>query len=299
MGTAEELRDADGPPRQGTIVPLRPPARLQRSVGEAHIAFKRRGDATVLAHLYQQGCCKIRLPSAEPGRAQEAVLINTAGGLTDGDRIETHALWGEDTAAVVTSQAAERIYRSRGADASIATRLEVSMGARAAWLPQETILFDHGRFHRRTEVDVAEGGTLLACESLVFGRTAMGEQVVSGAVFDTWRVRLGGKLVFADALRLEGAIAAQLGRPAVMAGMAAAATVLFVAAGAGNLLEVARGVLAGAACCAGATAIGPVLVARLMGRTGAELRQDLMRLLERLLVALYGPTAGLPRVWRC
>ena len=277
------------------------PVRLQRSEGRARLAFKRRGGDTVLADLYQSGCSKVRLPASHGRRDAEAVLLNTAGGLTDGDSIATEVRWGEGAGAVVTSQAAERVYKSRGGEANIETRLDAGPSARACWLPQETILFDGGRLVRRTEVRLHETACLLACESLVLGRAAMGETVQEGAVHDGWRIRVGGSLVFADALRLDGDIAGAVARPAVTGGATALATVLYVGADAGDALPVARAALDGDG--AGATLIGPVLVVRLLCPKGAELRSGLGAVLERLMPRICdgqgAPRVALPRVWRC
>ena len=62
----------------------------------------------------------------------------------------------------------------------------------------------------------------------MFGRSGMGETVEEGALFDRWRVRRGGKLIYAESVRLDGAIAARLAEPAVAKGGIAIATVLIV-----------------------------------------------------------------------
>ncbi len=288
-------------PAESKVVPL---ARLQRSTGSARVSFKARDGVTVLEDVHQSGCCKLRFPRPEPGRCPEAVLLNTAGGLTDGDRVCVEATWKSGTRATVTTQAAERIYKSRGGPAHIGNTLDVEAGATALWLPQETILFDRGRFERRLEASVAETGRLLACESIIFGRAAMGEIIASGALFDAWRVRYGGRLVFADGLRLEGAMQETLARPAVAGGARAAATVIYVTADAEAMLEPVRATLGQAASLSGCSVIGPVLVARLLAPSGAVLRRDLVRLLQALLTLIDDTDkrlrpAALPRVWSC
>lgn len=282
------------------VVPL---PRLQRSFGEAQVTFKRQGCSTVLDQVDQSGCCKVRFPRPESGAAPEAILINTAGGLTDGDYIATNVRCREKTRAVFTTQAAERIYKSRGAPARIANTVVADSGSTALWLPQETILFDGGRFVRRLEASVAEGARLLACESTVFGRTAMGEAVENGELLDSWRVRYAGRLVFADGFRLSGNPEATLARPAVANGANAIATLICVGEDAPALLEPVRAALEETACNSGCSVIGPVLLVRLLGASGAELRHDLTMLLD-LMLSLFGQKEAnarhtLPRVWSC
>src|SRR4029077_13026294 len=101
---------------------------------------------------------------------------------------------------------AEKIYRSLGPATAVTVRLALARGARLRWLPQETILFDRARLARSIEVDMEEGASLLIAEAIVFGRSAMGETVEDGAIADRWRIRRGGRLVFAESLRLDGAI---------------------------------------------------------------------------------------------
>lgn len=281
------------------------PVSLQRSAGEARIAFKRRGALSVLDDIYQAGCCKVRFPRAEPGADPEAVLLNTAGGLTDGDVIETSAHWGKGTRAVVTTQAAERIYRSRGADALIANHLEVEAAATALWLPQETILFDGGRLKRCLEATIAEDGRLIACEATIFGRHAMGETIRSGAITDVWRVRHGGKLVFADGFRLSGDMDQALGRPGIADGAGAIATVVHVGHANDTLFDELRAATDALPVTSACSRLGPVIIARLLAPTGATLRSGLIRLLNALLNRIE-PVEGLgqrdwalPRVWNC
>ena len=66
---------------------------------------------------------------------------------------------------------------------------------------------------RRIDVDLAPtDASLLMAEAVVFGRAAMGEAMQQGLLADRWRVRRGGRLVFAETVRLDGAIAEKLAR---------------------------------------------------------------------------------------
>ena len=285
-GAASHLRVAA---EQGKI-------RLQRSEGLARIAFKRFQDRTVLADLYQGGSAKVRLPKPHGGQSPEGVIINTTGGLTDGDCFRVDAAWAEGTTATMTTQAAERIYRSRGEDAVVDTRLDIAANATGLWLPQETILFDGGRVRRTLEAAVHETGRLLALEAVVFGRKAMGESVHSGSLFDRWRIRFGGKLVFADGVRLEDDIAAMLARPAVLNGGCAMATMIYAGAGCEDLLDPLRQCAANFDAKIGCSRMGPTVVLRMVANSGAELRAALAGVAEAALAHIE-PTMQLPRVW--
>ena len=173
-------------------------------VGLRESAFVERDGRTRLDRLYQSGSAKVRLPRVGTGEPLQAILINTAGGITGGDQLGYEVAVGDGATAVVTTQAAERIYRRATGTASVETTISVGAGGRLDWLPQETILFDRSSLTRRLAADVHETGRLLAVEAVVLGRAAMGEAVREASLSDLWRIRRGGRLVFADGIRLDG-----------------------------------------------------------------------------------------------
>ena len=269
------------------------PRSLQRAQGVARISFKHTDGRSRIDDLFQQGCLKLRLPrngAADP----EAVMINTAGGLTDGDRLTVEAAWKAGSSAVVTTQACERIYKSRAEAARIETRLTVEADARAFWLPQETILFDGGRLERQAQVTLHGSAQFVACEAVIFGRPAMGETVRSGLLHDSWRIERDGTLIFLDRLSFEGDIAAQLDRRAVGDGARALASVLLCAPDTQGLCDVLRPLLDQPDVRCGCSDLGSgVVLTRLLAPSGHRLRGALIPLLERLR------GGELPRVWTC
>ena len=258
---------------------------LQRARGVVRIAAKRRGEATVLDRLFQSGSGKVRIPR---GDGFEAVLLNTAGGVTGGDLFENTIHAAPRTALTITTQTAERIYRSTGTDARINNTLTLGDGARLDWLPQETILFDGGRVRRSLTVEMAADATLLAIEPLVLGRTAMGETVARGLLTDQWRVRRGGALAYADALRLSGDIEALTGAAGALGGARACASLVYIAPDAMDRIDAVRAAIGPDG---GASAWNGLIAARLLAQNGQTLRASLIRAVAALRP---GP---LPRVW--
>ncbi|MSP20692.1 MAG: urease accessory protein [Alphaproteobacteria bacterium] len=267
-----------------------------RSHGHARIAFGLRAGRTALEDLFQQGCSRVLRPHVPPGAAPQAVLVNTGGGITGGDSLHTEVRIGAGAGAVVTSQAAEKVYRSAGGESHVTTALSVAEGGWLAWLPQETILFDGGRLERETRISVAPGARLLACEAIGFGRQARKERVHSGLLRDSWRLERDGKLAWADSLRLDGDIADILARPAIADGATALASVLYVAEDAETLLSVARDLAGCAHVTAAATSLGHVLLARFAADSLYALRAELMPFLGLMLEAAAIP-AALPQAW--
>ena len=263
---------------------------LQRARGCGRIAVRAEDGRTHLSRLYQDGCGKIRLPRDARAEGLEAVLINSSGGLTGGDRMEWAAEVGDGGRLTLSTQACEKVYRARDGVAEQRVALSVGVGARLDWLPQETILFDGGALSRTLEADLAEDARLLAVEAVILGRTAMDETVRSGALHDRWRIRRQGRLVFADDLRLDGAIAEVTAKSPVLAGARAFASLLLVADDVAALLAPLRVALGPSG---GASAFDGKLFARVTAPDGFTLRQALLPALEILRGG-----APLPRVWR-
>ena len=88
------------------------PAAQPRALGRVEIGVKHRGPRSALATLHQSGAFKALFPR-QRGAALEAILINTAGGITGGDRFSAALEVGANAHLAVTTQAAERAYRAQ------------------------------------------------------------------------------------------------------------------------------------------------------------------------------------------
>ncbi|MCR9257810.1 MAG: urease accessory protein UreD [Alphaproteobacteria bacterium] len=269
----------------------------QRARGTARISVRARAAGTVLHRLHQAGCAKIKLPNIYPpkdaARWVEAVFLNTSGGLTGGDRVDLRAEAGAETDLVITTQACERVYRSSGGEAEVVNTVWVAEGANAAWLPQETILFDGGRIRRRLDVDLAENARFLACEPLVLGRVTSGETVTDGLFQDSWRIRRSGRLIYADETRLSGDLLAATAGIGTLAGARAYAGLVYSGPDQQDLLQAIRDVPGSSDVAMGASDLGDCLVARFVAADSRTLRRQLIPIL--LMLRQNRP---LPRVWQ-
>lgn len=261
---------------------------LQRTRGTGALTVGPGASRTRLVRLYQDGAARIQLPNTHDASLQ-AVLMNTAGGLTGGDALRWTAEARADAHLVLTTPACERIYRSLGPEALVETQLTAGARARLDWLPQETILFAGARLRRRLEIDLAEDSVLLAVEAIVIGRAAMGETAEDARLNDDWRVRRGGRLVHAEATRLTGEAGVRQS-PALLAGAGAFATILYVAADAPGRLAAVRAATAGPGL--GCSLSGERLVVRALAPTGLALRRAIIP-----VIGLLSGAGGLPRLW--
>ncbi|MBJ6986656.1 MULTISPECIES: urease accessory protein UreD [unclassified Devosia] len=267
-------------------------ADLQRARGIGRVSTKQFGGRTHLASLYQDGCAKIRLPKTH-SQSLEAVLINTAGGITGGDQIEWEASVEADGHLVLTTQACERSYRSTGQTARIQTTLEVGQNAHLDWLPQETILFEASKLSRRLNIHLAEGATLTAIEAILLGREAMGEDARDAELSDNWRIYRCGRLIHAEATKLTGT-AAERDANALLSGARAFASIVHITKTSDEADRIAdrlRAIIAPHSRTA-ISANGERIVLRAAAPSGIELRRNIVPILANLTA-----TGTLPRLW--
>jgi urease accessory protein len=257
-----------------------------RAVGMIDLSVVADAGITRRKIVHEAGPLRVRFPNA---RELEAVIVNTGGGIAGGDRLDLRFAVGPAARLKVTSAAAEKVYRSHGPDATVAVRLEVGPGGALAWLPQETILFDRARLWRRIDVELAADARLILVEAVILGRQQMGEAMTDGRLLDSWRVRRSGQLIFAEGLRLAGAIAEDLAASAAGNGASALATVL-IAPGTEATADAVRSLEPQLAGEVGVSAWNGLALVRFCARDGATLRHDLVVVLS----AVHGP---LPRLW--
>ncbi|OCW55523.1 urease accessory protein UreD [Hoeflea olei] len=274
---------------------------LQRVRGSGRLSVKFAAGESRIDRLFQEGSARLRVPRVAKGMPLEAVLINTAGGLTGGDLIDWSFEAGEGASMTLATQACEKTYKAQGeSEARVSVRLTLRRDSMLAWLPQETILFDRSRLSRTFEVEMAVGSRLLMVEPVVFGRRAMDETVTEALFRDRWRIRRDGRLLHAEEMRLGPDVAAALRRAAVAGGGTAMATLVMVAPEAEAKLAAVRELI-------GASGGASHMPMRLAGSAPDETGKLLARIvatdsyqLRKILVPLIRlvhPSGGVPKVW--
>lgn len=261
----------------------------QRSRGALRVAV---AAPAALRDLFQDGALRARLPRPAPGAGLEAVVINTAGGMTGGDRYDVEVELEAGARATLVGQACEKIYRSAGGDAELDVRLSVAAGASLSWLPQPAILFDGAAFARRLTVDLAPGARLFAVEATVLGRTAMGERVERCRLREHWRVHVGDELLWANAGRLDLPGDPVASRATLGAGTAFA-TFLCADADPDRALAAFREAAGSVRGAMGASRLDDLVVATLVAQESRHFMDD--------LATIAGVVTGtpVPRLWHC
>lgn len=234
----------------------------------------------------ESGSLRMRFPRSHTA-ALDGVIVNSAGGVAGGDHFAVTVSTQAGAQVTITTAAAEKVYRASVSDSCIDVRLHAAAGAQIRWLPHETILFDRARLRRSIDVDFDAGASVLLAETVVFGRGAMGESVDEGALFDRWRVRRAGTLIYAETVKLDGAISDKLAHKAVADGARAFAT-LFIAPADEARIAGLRDIPFLSEM--GISSWNGFAIMRLLAKDGAAIRTDL----ATTLLALAEP---LPRLW--
>jgi urease accessory protein len=250
----------------------------QRATGHVSLVMAQKG----ISRLREAGSFKLRIPP----RSTEAILINTAGGLAGGDDFKLSLTAKAGARLTVTSQSAERVYRTLGPPAVMTIGVTVQENASLHWLPRETILYDQSALTRTLDIDLATTARFLAVESLVFGREASGETITALSCHENWRIRQGGKLIHADQLHLDGALPQS---PATLGGARAISTLVFISPEADRLVGHLTDAIGRNG---GVSAWNGKLIARLVAVDGFELR----KVLNVVLGIILGK-ADLPKTW--
>ena len=271
---------------------------LQRASGAGRIVLRGSDSRTDVVDVYQKFPIRIMCPTIGDGAVREAVVVNAAGGIAGGDRLEIEVTALGDALVTVTSQAAEKIYRSLDQPAQVVTKLKACDTAKLAWLPQETIIFNSARIQRQTEIDLCAGAELMALEWLVLGRTAHGEEVVRGHIRDRWLVRRDGRLVWADSFLVAEETFPHLRRKALLSGYKAIGTLLYFGPHP-DRLEMLREAAQSLACSSAATMVSGLIVVRLAAETSSELRIALICLLRHFDRDGDGGPFRVPKMWSC
>jgi urease accessory protein len=255
-----------------------------------------------LCHLFERDPLRVLFPLPEVHEPPQAVIVTTSGGLVAGDRIDVTVVLDDGAAAHVTASAAEKIYRSLGRTTKIHQALSVGAGASLEFLPPETILFDGARMRRTTVIDLAADAAFLGGGIVIFGRRARGERFTRGLLHEIWEVREASRLIWGDALHVDGDITRMIEDPACFDGAAGFATLILVARGRDphRFLDTARAVQSDApipALRAGVTAVGGILVARWLAKDEMLLRRAYADLACHLRAEAMGLPRHMPRIW--
>lgn len=157
------------------------------------------GKESNLEDFFQSGALKMLMPNTY-GSARELVLANTSGGIVGGDIYEIEISLKKASRLLLSSQAAERVYKSGGVDSAFNVKIDLDEGSFLSWVPHETILFNNSSIARKFEINISKCSSAIFFDQIVFGRIAAGETLSESNFSDKWLVTYDNKPVFFDRL---------------------------------------------------------------------------------------------------
>lgn len=268
--------------------------------GRLDLEFSRRQNDTILSRSQTQAPLKVQRPFYPEGRAVcHGVILHTAGGVVGGDRLSLNLHLNPQTHALLTTATAAKIYRSSGKQATQTTRITVAEAACLEWLPQETIVFNGAIYRQHTRIELAAGATWIGWEITRLGRSARGEQFLSG----TWRshteVWQGDRLVWVDPQWLLGG-SDMLNSPHGLAGNPVVGSFALVGATISpeQVTQARQNVPPNSTADFGVTRLAAGLLCRYRGTSTLEARRWFIQVWHSLRLAYLQRPSCLPRVWQ-
>ena len=264
----------------------------RQSRGRPHRAHGAARDGiTRRARVHEHGSLRVRCPG-RAGRASSRRSSSTPRAAWRAATASRSTSTAEPGARlVVTTAAAEKVYRALdpGRDRRRAAHRRRRRRARLAAAGDDPVRPGEAAAQRSRSISRTMRGCCWPKRSCS-AAPAWARRSDDCELFDRWRLRRGGRLVHAEAMRLDGAIAGKLARPAVANGGVAVATVLVVPGDERRPRRCARSKDNSAA--RSASRPGTAWRSRGCARAdGAALRHDLVAVLSALRAA------PLPRLW--
>lgn len=262
------------------------------------LGIESRAGRSVLTQRRHSGPLRVQRPFYPEGdEVCHVYVLHPPGGVVGGDELEISVEVGASAAALLTTPAAGKFYRSAGRTARQSQHLRVAAGASLEWLPQENIAFDGACVTTTTQVALAGDARFIGWEILCLGRPGAGERYVHGVLRQGWEVwRDGDPLFIERALYEEGGAA--LAAPWGLAGQPVCGSLVCV----GNEAGLSERVRAATAALHieglfSVTQLAEALVCRYLGPHGDEARRCFICAWEIVRPAMLRRPACAPRIW--
>lgn len=271
-------------------------------LGRLSLELSRSERGTELTRSHHEGPLRVQrvLEPEGPGHPH-IYLLHPPGGVVGGDRLETRVQIGPQASVLLTTPAAQKLYRSQGKVAVINNRLELGAQARLEWLPSETLAFSGAQAELATRVELELGAAFIGWDQACFGMPARDEAFVAGRVVSRFEIYRAGAPLLAESLDLgsseqlrEGAFALR-GQPVISNLYAVPATGVVAEELVTRVRELVEQPRQKGLC--SVSSLGELLVVRGLGPSVEASRAPLLEAWEVLRPALIGRPAVRPRIW--
>jgi urease accessory protein len=270
-------------------------------LGRLSLELDKTERGTQLTRSVHEGPLRIqRVLTPEGPECPHIYLLHPPGGVVGGDRLQTRVTLGAGAQVLLTTPAAQKLYRSQGARSQISNLLRLGAAARLEWLPSETLAFSAAQAELSTRVELEANAAFIGWDIACYGMPARGETFDVGRVRSRFELFRGETPLTIETIDLgssedllSGAFALR-GQPVVGNLYAVPASGVVQA----ELVESVReaiGACAVRAC--SVTSLGELLVVRALGHSVESVRAPLVAAWQRLRPAILARPPITPRIW--
>ena len=173
------------------------------TTGELHLRIARNGDRSIAVDQYHRGALRVFRPLYLDGTGQVAYyVVNPGGGYLDGDSYLTEVEVLQGASAVLTTQAATKIYRTPTRPVRQDTRVSLAPGAVLELVPDQVIAYRGASYQQTTLVEMDPTAIFMSLEVLTPGWAPDGSAFGYDCVRMRTDIRVGGRCAVVDNLRL-------------------------------------------------------------------------------------------------
>lgn len=173
--------------------------------GKINLNYQYKSDKTELISSFAQSPFKIQQSFYPEGEAIcHNIILHTAGGVVGGDLLDQNINLNSNSQTLITTPAANKIYRSNGKIAVQNINITLKNNSILEYLPQEMIIFDGAKYHQSNIINLQDHSTLLIWDIIRFGRTARGEIFSQGYWQSKLEIWQEEKPLFIDNICLKG-----------------------------------------------------------------------------------------------
>lgn len=279
-----------------------PPSPAANWHGRVQLVYGRSGDRTQIQQVNTRSPLRLQRPFyPEDPAVCHSVIVHTAGGMVGGDRLDLEIHLRSQAQAVMTSAAAQKVYRSAQEPVQQTIHLQLDTESWLEWFPQETIVFRAAQYQQRLRVDLAPGAHWIGWDLTRFGRTAGGEVFDCGHWRSQTEVWQGDRPLWIDRQQLAGQIE-RLRHPHGLGGHTVVGTLVFLgaevaAAAVDQARSQAQTCLAADSADWGVSPLPLGLICRYRGDSTQAARQWFVRVWDGLRQRYQGRSACPPPVW--
>ena len=274
--------------------------------GKLNLIYNHSQNKTRLIQSQNQAPLKVQRPFYPEGESVcHSVILHTAGGIVGGDKLSGNFHLQPNSKALITTAAANKIYRSNGLQARQNIKINIDDRACLEWLPQETIVFNSAKFRQDIRIELAIEANFIGWEITRFGRTARGEKFIEGewrSHFEVWR---DNKPLWIDRQYLPGSEEI-FHSPHGLAGKPIVGTLVYIGKPVSpEIVQQARSLFIPPSpllplppsSCHGVTRLENGLLCRYRGDSTTEVRNWFISVWQLLRISFLNRNSCLPRVW--